>query len=148
MYPSIPRQLRLEWVGMQNMAFAKGRKTEGPYMATGIKIGEVSDTQAIIWTRLTKNPNRVSDLAPQPTIFYKNPETGQFEPKSEVNGRPDREPKVVYPKGIDVNTIAGAVPGTDGEVSVSWKIRQKSMATNNMAGCGPQNTILSARSAY
>ena len=27
---------------------------EGPYQATGMKIGEVTDTEAIIWTRLTQ----------------------------------------------------------------------------------------------
>ncbi len=129
--------------GIQNLTYAKSQKSNGPYMATGIKIGEVSDTQAIIWTRLTKNPNRVSDLAPQPTFFYKNPDTGQFEPKSEVNGRPDREPKVVYPKGIDVNTIAGAVPGTDGEVRVSWKSGKNPWKQTSWQAVDPEHDFIS-----
>src|SRR5665647_3169476 len=91
------------------------KNTNGPFMATGIKIGEVSSTAAIIWTRLTKSPVRVSDDAPQPTILYKNPTTGEFEHKEGKETRPNREPKIIYPRGIDVNTIAGAVPATAGE---------------------------------
>ncbi|WP_202552067.1 alkaline phosphatase D family protein [Ginsengibacter hankyongi] len=96
------------------------KNSNGPFMATGIKIGEVSSTAAIIWTRLTKSPVRVTDDAPQPTILYKNPTTGKFEHKEGKETRPNREPKIIYPRGIDVNTIAGAVPGTAGEVRVLW----------------------------
>ncbi|MDP4285262.1 MAG: alkaline phosphatase D family protein [Bacteroidota bacterium] len=99
---------------------------QGPHMATGLKIGEVSDTQAIIWARLTKNSARVSDDAPEPTILYKNGKTGIFEHKGNKDSRPDREPKVEYPQGIDVNTIAGAVPAAPGEVRVRWKAENES----------------------
>ena len=94
---------------------------KGPFLATGIKIGEVSSTDAIIWARLTKNTDRVSDDAPEPTILYKNDQTGIFERKSGKQARPDREPKVIYPDGFDINTIAGAVPPATGEARVSWK---------------------------
>ena len=30
---------------------------EGPYQATGFKVGEVTDTTAIVWTRLTLKAN-------------------------------------------------------------------------------------------
>jgi hypothetical protein len=52
-----------------------------PYQATGIKICEVDQTSAIIWTRLTKNSKRVDKSHPMPDILYKNPETGELEPK-------------------------------------------------------------------
>jgi alkaline phosphatase D len=96
-------------------------KGEGPYMATGIKIGEVSDTQAIIWARLTKDAERVRDDGPRPVILYKNDATGVFEPKGAKEARPDREPKVYYPPGATVNTLAGAAAGAAGEVRVRWK---------------------------
>ncbi len=39
---------------------ASGADQAGPYQATGFKVGEVTDTTAIVWTRLTRNakPNR------------------------------------------------------------------------------------------
>ena len=49
---------------------------KGPYLATGIRIGDVSQTEAVIWTRLTLNKNRVSD-APQPVALYTDPDTGK-----------------------------------------------------------------------
>ncbi|MHC4557411.1 MAG: hypothetical protein ACYS80_08915, partial [Planctomycetota bacterium] len=42
----------------------------GPYQATGIKIGEVTDKSAILWTRLTRHPERVGLAAPMPEILY------------------------------------------------------------------------------
>ena len=52
---------------------------EGPYLATGIKIGEVSQTKAIIWVRLSKNPKRVGNNAPMPVIRYYDEDSGELE---------------------------------------------------------------------
>ena len=49
---------------------------KGPFLATGIRIGDVSQTEAVIWTRLTLNKNRGSD-APQPIALYTDPDTGK-----------------------------------------------------------------------
>lgn len=49
------------------VAFSCGEAlSEGPYQATGIKIGEVTDSSAILWTRLTQHPERVGSDAPMP----------------------------------------------------------------------------------
>ena len=111
-------------IGMHGKAFPLDvwEKEQGPFMATGIKIGEVNDTQAIVWVRLTKNPERVEDTAPQPAILYKNDQTGIFELKGLKEARPDREPKVLYPPGATVDNLAGAVPAASGEVRVQWKL--------------------------
>jgi hypothetical protein len=37
--------------------------TDGPYLATGIKIGEVTQNVAIVWVRLTQTPERVGNDA-------------------------------------------------------------------------------------
>ena len=37
---------------------------EGAYFATGFKIGEVTDREAIVWTRLTRNEKRIDFEAP------------------------------------------------------------------------------------
>lgn len=90
-----------------------------PFQTTGIKIGEVTDSSAIIWTRLTKNPSRVDTTAPMPVVLYKDPETGKLEKKEK--GRPDTKPVVQFPKGSNIETIEGAVPGAPGEVRVLYR---------------------------
>ena len=62
---------------------------EGPYMATGIKIGEVKSTEALVWVRLTKNPVRMPEGSGMPTVLYKDPDTGELK---EREGRPNRDP--------------------------------------------------------
>ncbi len=98
----------------------------GPYQATGIKIGEVDQTRAIIWTRLTLNAERVSSDAPLPKILYKDPESGKLRQLTkEERGTRDKtlDPVVIYPEGYNVNNIAGAVPGTTGKTCVFYKAK-------------------------
>jgi alkaline phosphatase D len=91
---------------------------EGPYLATGIKIGEVSQTEALVWVRLTENPERVSNEAAMPEVRYEDPETGEM---MERRGRPDIKPVVTYPEGYTINTIQGATPGMDGKVRLKYR---------------------------
>jgi len=98
-----------------SFSFAAG---DGPYLATGIKIGEVDQTTAIVWVRLTKNPERVGFDAPVPTALYLNDATGEYEP---ARGRVDRIPKVDYPEGSDINSIEGATPGANGQVRIKYR---------------------------
>ena len=93
--------------------------TEGPYLATGIKIGEVSQTEAIVWVRLTENPERIGNDAPMPEIRYKDPETGEM---IERRGRPDATPVVTYPEGHTIKNIQGATPGSEGKVRIKYKV--------------------------
>lgn len=93
---------------------------KGPFQASGIKIGEVTDESAIIWTRLTMNPKRVSSDAPMPEIYYIDPETDTLVPRP-ATGRPDWQPVVKYPEGSTIETIEGAVPGAPGEVRVLYR---------------------------
>lgn len=99
-------------------ALAQPTESSGPFQATGIKIGEVTHTSAIVWTRLTRLPGRVSP-APEPEVFYRLPITGRL--AQNVVDRPDWTPVVRYPKGSTIDTIEGAVPGATGEVRVLYK---------------------------
>jgi len=90
----------------------------GPYLATGIKIGEVTQTEAIVWIRLTENPLRTGNDAPMPDVKYKDPETGEL---IERRGRPDITPVVTYPDGYSIKNIQGATPGSDGNVRLKYK---------------------------
>ena len=92
----------------------------GPYFATGIKIGEVTNNSAIVWTRLTNKPERVGSDAPMPKILYKGPNSEEL--KETIKGRQaDHTPVVRYPEGFSVDNIEGACPGSDGEVRVLYK---------------------------
>jgi len=93
----------------------------GPWQATGIKIGEVTDTRAIIWTRLTRNRKRLGSDAPLPEFLYHHPETGELIEKP-ANRRPDWVPVVRFPRDATIETIEGAVPGAPGEVRVRYKL--------------------------
>lgn len=41
-----------------------------PFFTTGIKIGEITATSAIVWARLTANEFRVKDTGIHPTVLY------------------------------------------------------------------------------
>jgi alkaline phosphatase D len=86
--------------------------TPAPYQATGVKTGEVTATSAIIWTRLTRLPERLND--------------GVAPPKREAN-----EPQL--PEGISVNQLEGEVPGARGEVQVLYRARGRSGETTSTA---------------
>jgi phosphodiesterase/alkaline phosphatase D-like protein len=45
----------------------------GPYLGTGIKMGEVTQSETIIWTRLTETAERVGNDALMPDIKYTDP---------------------------------------------------------------------------
>jgi alkaline phosphatase D len=89
-------------------------------MATGIKIGEVDQTSAIIWVRLTQREQRIGEGAPVPEILYLNPETGAYEPRRS-QGRASRRPKVIFPEGTDIHSIEGATPGARGRVRLKYR---------------------------
>jgi len=94
-------------------------QAEGPYQATGIKVGEVTPDAAIVWARLTRNPERVPFGAPMPKVRYRDPETGALvrAGKEDAGAVPD----VTCPEGTTVETIEGAVPGAPGEVRVRYR---------------------------
>jgi alkaline phosphatase D len=96
------------------------KKSEGPYFATGIKIGEVTDNSAIIWVRLTTDSLPMGLENPLPVIKYKDPSSGSV--VEEISGdRNAYSPVVSYPEGYDISTIKGATTGMEGEVIVYYK---------------------------
>ena len=97
----------------------------GPYQATGIKIGEVTDSSAILWTRLTQNAERVGSDAPMPRVLYRDPATGKLAERRR-SGRPDAEPVVEFPDGSTIETIEGAAPGALGKIRVQYKLAEAS----------------------
>ncbi|NUM53908.1 MAG: alkaline phosphatase D family protein [Candidatus Hydrogenedentes bacterium] len=90
----------------------------GPYLATGVKIGEVTDTSAIVWTRLTSTKDRIAEGGPNPIVKYRDPRTG--ETSEEDTGR-NRAPVVEFPNGVTVDELDGAAPGHAGQMRVAYR---------------------------
>lgn len=85
----------LVWFAAPLSALAQPAVPMAVHMANGIKIGEVDQTSAIVWTRLTRHPER-------------NTQGRQF---TEQDGEPG--------KGLyDLDPYEGSVPGASGEVRV------------------------------
>ena len=113
-----PYLLLITLMAVATHVFAAADK--GPFLATGIKIGEVDQTSAIIWVRLTESEQRIGKGAPVPTVTYYNEDTGEYEPRKGHN-RPDKTPKLIYPEGADIKHIEGATPGADGRVRLKYR---------------------------
>ncbi|MHC4460530.1 MAG: alkaline phosphatase D family protein [Planctomycetota bacterium] len=98
--------------------------SDGPYQATGIRIGEVTDNAAIVWTRLTQNPERVGSEAPMPEVRYLDSKTGKLTKRRK--GRPDLVPVVRFPENSAIDTFEGAAPGAPGEIRILYKTEEAS----------------------
>lgn len=77
------------------------------YFANGIKIGEVDQDSAIVWTRLTRNP--AIDL--DGTKFKK------------VSSKVPVPAEMQLPDGKTLDDMVGAVPGAPGEVRLTWQAK-------------------------
>ncbi len=71
----------------------------GPHQASGVKVGEVTDTSAIVWTRLTASVNRNAEGIP-------------------VVGRPTKAD--TSPADAEISRFQGACPGAPGRVRVRF----------------------------
>ncbi len=113
--------MKMLFAGFCILALLANSYASGPYQATGIKICEVDQTSAIVWTRLTKDPQRMDKSHPKPVVRYRNPETGELEPR---RGRRNPKPVVLFPDNSDIHTIEGAVPGTLGDVRLRYAVEK------------------------
>lgn len=95
---------------------------DGPYFATGIKIGETTTSSALVWTRLTRAPQRLASEIAYPNIQYIHPQSGELVAPPPWPATPaDWVPVVEYPEGTTVDDLEGAVPGAPGEVHVLYR---------------------------
>jgi len=69
-----------------------GDAADAVFLASGVRVGEVSASSAVVWTRTTAEPQRRAG--------------------EEISGRP----VVTLAPGVDVSALEGAVPGAAGEV--------------------------------
>jgi alkaline phosphatase D len=99
-----------------------GPSAHGPYQATGIKIGEVTDSLAIIWTRLTLKAERNPADGPMVRIVDAA-QAGGAKQTDKAGGKKQagKAKAAVYPPGVTVADIRDAAPGAAGEVRVLYK---------------------------
>lgn len=99
-----------------------GQAPDGPHQATGFKIGEVTESSATIWTRLTRNAERNQSSMVRPPVRYIHPETGDLVDPPPWPATPaDWAPAVQLPDGISAEDLEGAVPGATGEIQVLYR---------------------------
>ena len=82
-------------------------------MANGIKMGEVSPTSAIIWTRLTRHPER------------------------NLNGL-DWAGQSAVPEGKALGDMRDAVPGAPGEIRVGWSLDGEPVESTGWLAVDPE----------
>jgi alkaline phosphatase D len=87
-------------------------QAEGPYQATGFKVGEVTSSTAIVWTRLSLRPERNGFDLPMVEIRYATNSQGRRKRAVE---------EIIYPNDVTVSDIRDAVPGTVGQVRVLFR---------------------------
>jgi len=95
-------------------AVGPSAQAAGPFQATGFKVGEVTDSTAIVWTRLTAKARRHPADGPMVTFEYAAAGKGK-------KGKRRNVVAVVYPPGKTVADIRDAVPGAPGEVRVLYR---------------------------
>jgi alkaline phosphatase D len=91
-----------------------------PFQATGIKIGEVTQHSAIIWTRLTKNAERNIDGIPFKMI---KDQKSKDDPEHIIY----EEPQI--PEGHSLDEMQNSVPGAEGQVRLQYWVKGKKETT-------------------
>lgn len=96
-----------------------------PYQANGIKVGEVRQTSVIVWTRLTRYPERLLEGVPFPVVAEKS--GGKFV-DSRLRGTDGNYawPVPQLPPGVTLERMQDAAPGIPGQVRlVYWPERRQ-----------------------
>lgn len=87
----------------QATAAAEAESVVGPHQATGARVGEVDQTSAIVWTRLTRNATRNN----QGIIFPRKVDRTNYKPTT-----------------VPVDQIEGACPGMAGRVRLRYGVNE------------------------
>jgi alkaline phosphatase D len=91
-----------------------------PYQANGVKIGEVTQTSAIIWTRLTQAPERKTDGIPFNDISWK---------RSADDKSVFLFTGVQIPEGASLDQMIDAIPGVPGQIRIVYWEKENEQST-------------------
>jgi len=105
--------------------FVQAEGSTGPYQAMGTRAGEVTDTTAIVWTRLTAAPTRNNSGAVVPPLAKR---------------RPGQASELPAP----VDQLEGACPGAPGRVQLRYGTREdlSDARTTNIATAAAENDFI------
>lgn len=92
------------------------------FQATGIKITEVTATSVSVWTRVTRDANRVADDRPLPILHVFDRTTGKEDRIRDNTAYPNGRPVVEFPPGSDLGSIRGAALGAKGQTRVRFRV--------------------------
>ncbi len=88
---------------------ARSETANIPYQASRVKVGEVTQTSAIVWTRLTN----ISERRNHVYVLNKDDEF-------EIHNTPkDAAAPKKYPEDVNLDQMHGATPGASGVVRLS-----------------------------
>jgi alkaline phosphatase D len=93
---------------------------DGPFQATGIKIGEVTHSSAIVWARLTLRPEPNPAVGAMPVVVY--------DEDARAGRRQRKVREVRFPEGYTVASIDDAVPGVAGQVRLHYGAKAQGTA--------------------
>ena len=93
---------------------------DGPFQATGFKVGEVTSDSAIVWMRTTLRAKPNPGDAPMATFVYDTAEKYTPNARTRAKRPKGRIVAVTYPEGMSAADIRYAAPGVSGETRVLY----------------------------
>jgi alkaline phosphatase D len=88
-------------------------------LETGFKVGEVTSTEAIVWTRVTAGESVGFDMRPLPRVSYWDLDKEAWEVGPQRKRH--KTPKIDFMDGATIRSIRGAAPGAAGAVQVRYR---------------------------
>src|SRR5438045_1080664 len=121
--PSFPGKFR--WIAFacltSGLATAAGSSGVRVFQATGIKLSDPTTTSVIVWTRVTRDPDRAADDGPRPIIKLFRRDNGNPQPLRDNATYSNARPVVEFPAGADWGSIRGAAIGAPGQTQVRYR---------------------------
>lgn len=108
-------------VGAFAVGLASALSGFAAHQATGIKITEPTATSVNVWTRITRDGERIADDGPLPITKIFDRTTGKEialrDNANYANGRPE----ITFPPGVDLGSIRGAAIGAAGQTRARYR---------------------------
>ena len=121
----------MRWTGLVLLVFSLCSPLPAAHLGMGLRVGEVTQTSAIVWTRITATAERNHE--------------GFREPKK----RQPKQKKYV-PSAVDVAKRQGEISGAAGQLRLSWRREQASftstLASRRTRARHPTGPIATVRS--
>ena len=111
----VPQQTKPQFDPVAADRFANPNAPLGPFQATGFKVGEVTPTSAIVWTRLTLRRERNDSDGPRVIVKH-----GAV---PDIDNRQQPVVAVEFENRATVRDLREAVPGVDGDVRLRYRPR-------------------------